>query len=307
MLGLSIMAAMFVALLALAGVAGAAPSDKDKKAGDQTTSAQRVGTQGVDPTEQEITSDGPITRINISNTLQNDVDYRNVEQTYPDESGTHLAVGDQTFGDRGDSDFTPVSQTPVTGSGTERNPFKIVTRVAAGDTGLTLSQTDTYVEGERSYRTDIKVSNNGVEDVEAILYRFVDCEVGKPEQDVPDGGIDDGGFGQAYPKTDSAACIEAVGELDENDAFVGEPGNNLLGLRPLSKGSAYQEGRRRLERENDGVIEKVEEQRGFSNTVDKKYVSDNAVGLSWRITVPAGDSVKLSSIMSFAENELTNE
>ena len=71
-----------------------------------------------------------------------------------------------------------MSQEDVTGSGTQKDPFEIVTRLAAGDTGLTLTQTDTYVEGKRSYRTNIKVSNEGTEPVEAILYRYVGCEVG---------------------------------------------------------------------------------------------------------------------------------
>jgi hypothetical protein len=293
LLGLSIMAAMIAALLTLAGVAGATSSDKDEEV--TQGAAQRVGPA---VTEREITSDGPITRINIDNELQNDVDYKDVEQTYPDESATHLAVDDTTYGARGDISFTPVSQERVTGSGTQKNPFEIVTKVAAGDTGLTLTQTDTYVEGKRWYQTNIKVSNEGAEAVEAILYRYVDCEVGVPEQDDPGGGIDDGGFGNAYPKTGSAACLEAVGQE--------EPGNNLLGLRPLSKGSRYQQGERRSLSETDGVIEKVEQQRSFSNTVDKDYVDDTAVVLSWRISVPAGGSVTASSIMGFTENTLTN-
>ena len=294
LLGLSIMAAMIAALLALAGVAGATSSDKDEEA-KQGASAQRVGAA---VTEREITSDGPITRINIDNELQNDVDYKDVEQTYPDESATHLAVDDTTFGARGDISFTPVSQKSVTGSGTQKDPFEIVTKAAAGDTGLILTQTDTYVEGKRWYQTNIKVSNKGAEAVEATLYRYVDCEVGVPEQDDPNGGIDDGGFAKAYPKTDSASCIEAVG--------TEEPGNNLLGLRPLSKGNRYQQGERRSVSETDGVIENVEQQRSFSNTVDKDYVDDTAVGLSWRITVPADGSVTASSIMGFTENALTH-
>lgn len=289
----SALAGMTAALLVVSGVAGAAPDKGDG------VSAQDIGTLA----EQEITSGGPITRINVDDGLQNDVDYRDVEQTYPDESGTHLAVGDQTFGERGDTSFTPVSQTQVTGSGTERKPFKIVTRVAAGDTGITLTQTDTYVKGDRSYNTRIKVSNDGTERVDAILYRFVDCEVGIPEQDTADGGPDDGGFGKAYPKTGSAACVEPVEDASTSSGFA--PGNNLLGLRPLSKGSKYQEGIRRSDSDDgSGVVEKIEEEQPFDNTVDRRYDDDNAVGLDWRVEIPAGGSVPRSSIMSFAGGQL---
>lgn len=280
------------ALMAVSGAAGAEP---DKGGGaDREVAA-------LD--EQAITSDGPITSINVDDTLQNDVDYRNVSQPYPDESGTHLAVGDVTFGDNGDTSFTPVSQSDITGKGTKAKPFKIVTKVAAGDTGITLTQTDTYVEGDRSYDTRIKVKNVGDEAANVILYRFVDCEVGNPEQVGPEDGPDDGGFGRAYPKTDSAACIESVEDASTDSGFA--PGNNLLGLRPLSGGSKYQQGERRSASETEGVIEKVEDQRGFDNSVGRKYDDDNAVGLSWRVKVPAGDSVNRSSIMAFAEGELT--
>lgn len=300
--GLSVMAAMIAALLALAGGAGAAPSGKDDEGagGEAAGSEQGVGILA----EQEISSAGPITRINVDDNLQNDVDYNNVEQTFPDESATHLKVGDDVFGERGFSDFTPVDQT-LTGSGTDQDPFEIVTTVAAGDTGLTLTQTDTYVEGERSYLTNIEVENNGATDARVILYRYVDCEVGVPEQEDNVGGVDDGGFGAQYPETGAAACIEAIGTLDQDGNFTGEPGNNLLGLRPLSKGSDFQEGERRSESGTDGVIEKVEDGKPFDKTVDENYVDDNVVGLNWDIIVPAGGSVTLSSLMGFKEEELT--
>lgn len=289
----TVLAGVFGALMAVSGAAGAEPDKGGDAGGDVVALA-----------EQAITSDGPITNINVDDNLQNDVDYRNVSQTYPDESATNLAVGDQTFGENGSTDFTPVSQSDVTGKGTEAKPFKIVTKVAAGDTGITLTQTDTYVEGDRSYDTRIKVKNVGDEAANVILYRFVDCEVGNPEQDSDEGGPDDGGFGKAYPKTDSAACIEPVEDASTDSGFA--PGNNLLGLRPLSGGSKYEQGERRSDsNDGSGVVEKVGEQRGFDNSVLRKYDDDNAVGLSWRVKVPAGDSVNRSSIMAFAEGELT--
>ena len=55
--------------------------------------------------------------------------------------------------------YTPVSQTGPTGTGTNADPFKIVTVADAGATGIRLTQTDTYTTGLESFRTDVVVSN----------------------------------------------------------------------------------------------------------------------------------------------------
>src|SRR4051794_2848494 len=71
--------------------------------------------------------------------------------------------------------FTPVSQTGVTGNGSSGDPFKIVTVVAAAATGLRITETDTYVAGQESYRTDVTVANTGASNQSVILYRAADC------------------------------------------------------------------------------------------------------------------------------------
>src|SRR5205807_73253 len=95
--------------------------------------------------------------------------------TDPGSCGTFLAAGGDAYGSRVSTSFTPVSQSGVTGSGTTGNPFRVVTVVAAGTTGLTVAQTDTYVAGQESYRTDMTVSNSTGAPIDAALYHAGDC------------------------------------------------------------------------------------------------------------------------------------
>src|SRR5436190_2423903 len=111
-------------------------------------------------------SGGPLTHIYLNDNLGCQADHTGDTRseffggTNPGSCGTYLSVGGTSFGPR-TTGFTPVSQSGVTGSGTSGNPFKVVTVVGAGTTGLGITQTDTYVVGQESYRTDITVSNAG--------------------------------------------------------------------------------------------------------------------------------------------------
>src|SRR5215211_2216068 len=135
--------------------------------------------------EQVITSDGPLTSIAIGNDLTCQVDhegngvggefYDGDTSALETDCGTLLAVGDTTFG-KYYEEFTLVSQSDVVGRGTNLSPFKVTTVVDAGDTGLRIKQTDSYVVGEDFYTTKVSVTNRGTsrqEDV--VLYKFADC------------------------------------------------------------------------------------------------------------------------------------
>src|SRR5438093_12080127 len=58
--------------------------------------------------------------------------------------------------------FTPISQVGPTGTGTSLDPFKIVTVAGLGVSGLTITQTDLYIVGQESYRTDVQISNSNL-------------------------------------------------------------------------------------------------------------------------------------------------
>src|SRR5262249_52197752 len=119
-----------------------------------------------------ITSAGPLTNITISTDLNCAVNHTgdSAGEFFGNTAcGTLVASGGVLYGPANipaggsaspRTPWTAVSQTAVTGNGSSGNPFKIVT-VVTGGTALRVTETDTYVIGEESYRTDTTVQNTG--------------------------------------------------------------------------------------------------------------------------------------------------
>src|ERR1051325_10838994 len=132
---------------------------------------------------KDIASSGPLTHVYLGNELSCQVAHTGdtdlelyPPDTIPGDCGTLLvdtradrlyapdfdAHGTTATGSLGSyTVFTPVSQTPVTGSGTNQDPYKVVTVANAGSSGLVLTETDTYVVGQESYTTSVSVDNTG--------------------------------------------------------------------------------------------------------------------------------------------------
>ena len=73
-----------------------------------------------------------------------------------DGSGTSTVYGPASIpAGNSPGGFVPVSQN-ASGSGTSGDPFRIITIVDVGTTGLEITETDTYVVGQESYRTDVR-------------------------------------------------------------------------------------------------------------------------------------------------------
>src|SRR5262245_28251384 len=120
---------------------------------------------------QTITSTaGPLTSVFIGNegsTQIAHVDDATYEfypyDTVPGDSGTLIWMNGELFAPdfnaRGSASgsigtftaFTPVSQTGELPVGTSTNTFQIITIYAAGATGLVITQTDIYRDGQESY------------------------------------------------------------------------------------------------------------------------------------------------------------
>ena len=145
---------------------------------------------------QQISSPGPISDIWVGNELSCQVKLTQDQvysyfppSTAPGDCGTFLqvtpnpAVYAPAFGDHDGTaasngvwtDWSPVSQTPVTGTGTATDPYTVTTSADAGATGLRVSERYTYVSGQRSYNVDITVTNNNPGSRTVRLYHAVDC------------------------------------------------------------------------------------------------------------------------------------
>lgn len=222
----------------------------------------------------DINSSGPLTDIWESDALQCQVVYQGQGgqfysgQDSPASCTTELRTGGTSYGLLG-THFTPVSQSAVTGSGTNADPYRTVTSADAGSTGLNVTQTDTYIVGQEGYRIDMTVSNSGSSDATAILYHAADCYVAG----------NDRGYGYVDSAHGAAAC--AVNLNNDPPGLIQE-------MYPISAGSHYREGH------FSNVYSFLTAGTEFDDTCDCSTYEDNGVGLSWAITVPAGGSVTRS-------------
>jgi hypothetical protein len=222
----------------------------------------------------DISSQGPLTRIIVSPDLTCQVAHAADEEfeLFGGESGscgTFLAFGGNVFGPSFLSGttvaYTPVSQTPLTGSGSQGDPLRVTTVVEATGTGVMIEQVDTYVAGSQAYRTDVQITNGTSNQLTGLLYRYGDCYL--QNQDTGFGRVDNG----------APACIvdPAVGQRIEQ-------------WTPITAGSNYFEG---YYGEGYSLIS---QQVLFPSRCDCDELVDNGAGLSWPVSLAPGQSTTFS-------------
>ncbi len=163
--------------------------------------------------------------------------------------------------------LTPVSQSG-SGTGTVSDPYKLITVADAGITGVRLTQTDTYVVGQESYRTDVAISNNAAAAKTYRLYRAFDCF--RADSDI--------GYGTASTASGTVGCVST--------ANIPSP---LLQISPITQGSAFYEA------SYSQVWAKIGAQQAFDNTCRCNESIDNGAGLSWSSSINAGATTTVSS------------
>jgi lysophospholipase L1-like esterase len=245
--------------------------------------------------EQEISSAGPLTAIGAGADLScqvafagdSSLEFYGADED-PADCGTMLSVDGQLYApDFASHDytatanlgsyipFTPVSQTGVTGSGTAADPYQITTTVTAGSTGLNLLQTDSYVTGQPSFSTTVAITNSSGAAQSVILYRAGDCYVANS----------DSSQGSYDSATGSIACFDPAT-------------NRLEQWVPHTPGSSY------LETGYSSVWSAISASAPLPDTCDCSTFQDTGAGLSWSLTVPAGQSANVSSALNFGTTKL---
>jgi hypothetical protein len=221
--------------------------------------------------QRVINSAGPLTSIYLNDDLacqarhSGDTSNEFFGGTDPGSCGTFIRAGGVTYGPSvgpSPTAYTLVSQSPVTGTGTAANPFKVVTVVNAGSTGLRLTQTDTYVVGLEAYRTDITVRNTSSSPVTAELYHAADCYLQN----------DDDGFGWRDPATGGIFCTKNANN---------SPPARILGFDPISGGNSFQEDY------YGSIWDVVDTGTPFGNFCACTTLQDNGAGVSWSLNLPA--------------------
>jgi len=165
----------------------------------------------------------------------------------------------------------PISQVGPTGTGTALDPFKIVTVAGLGVSGLTITQTDSYVVGQESYRTDVQISNSNLTPRSVRLYAAGDCYLQSSDY--------------GYGRVDGSA-IACTATSDQ--------ASRIEQLFPLTSGSSYMEAVYNI------MWARIGAQLAGPNTCDCATFEDNAILLSWDVTVPAAGSATVSHLTTFS-------
>lgn len=252
--------------------------------GTDFSGSAKVSITVADDTGAAIVSAGPLSKVQISPTLNCSVD--RVGETFgafdqDTACGTLVVVGGTLYGPAvlpGAPAFaalTPVNQSAVTGDGSMANPFKLVTTVNVGATGVQLIQTDTYVSGQESYRTDVQVKNNATPRTVA-LYRAGDCRLGEivdfehPEVAWGTGSQEPAGSG-------AIACTK---------------GSRLQQFLPITDGSTSYEA------QYDQVWTAVSGKAPLPNTCRCGETIDNGAALRWDVALAASQTKTVSSLFT---------
>jgi hypothetical protein len=230
---------------------------------------------------QEIRSPGPISNLWVGNDLscqakltQDEVYSYYPPAVAPGDCGTFVQVdpGPAVYAPDFDAHdgtaaanpvwtpWTPVSQTPVAGSGTASDPYTVTTSADAGTSGIRVSERYTYVSGQRSYNVDITVTNDNAGSRTVRLYHAIDCYLAGS----------DIGYGHFDPATGGVFCTETPNN---------SPAGRVLGFTPTSGSTRYIESFfATVWDETDGT--------DYPNTVEPDVFQDNGIGLQWTLTVP---------------------
>ena len=134
--------------------------------------------------------------------------------------------------------------------------------------------------GQESYRTDVTVVNNGASAASPIVYRGGDCYLQNS----------DNGFGSVGNPAGAVACVAAA---DPNDPSAG-PGTRIEQWVPLTAGSHYYQA------DYSSVWNAMDAQTDFPDTCECATFQDNGAGLSWALSIPAGQSRTVSHLTNFS-------
>ena len=236
-----------------------------------------------------IVSPGPLTKITTSPLLNCAVDHAGDTsgEWYGETAcGTFVAVGGALFGPAsvpagsgatgatGYQAYTAVSQNGPTGTGSAGSPYVLTTVVDLGGVGLRLTQTDSYVVGQESYRTDVSLTSTDNAPHTAIVYRAGDCYL----QD------SDEGVGQVFSGS-APSCKAEPSSADPN---------RIEGFFPLTGGSHY------MEASFSQVWSAVGAKTQLPDTCRCAELIDNGSGVSWPAAVAATGSTTIASLTVFS-------
>src|SRR5215469_15739696 len=161
--------------------------------------------------------------------------------------------------------YAKLSQSAVTGSGTVASPFKIVTEVRA-DTRATVTQTDSYVNGNDYYSTSLTVTNITANALSGTLYMAGNCSVSGNTN----------GYGVVNGTSPACAATQAANSR----------GTTLI---PLTSGNTYEYNT------STNITARLDTRSPLQNTCNScNTLIDNDIAISWPVSVGSGQSQTFS-------------
>ena len=243
----------------------------------------------------DIASAGPLTHVWLGNELScqvQHIDDGEVHEFFPDDTipgdcGTFIALEGvlyaPDFSAHGTTStdsigartvFTPISQTPVTGSGTTADPFKVITVVGVAETGLVIQQTDTYVVGQDYYTTEVMINNDGTGTASGVLYRAGDAFLATSD------------FGYGFTEVFGGNRNAVACSVNENNM----PPAKIEEWIPITGGNNY------FQDDYDTVWGEIGSQAPLPDTCACTDFLDNGGGISWNFSISAGGSATYSHV-----------
>jgi hypothetical protein len=165
--------------------------------------------------------------------------------------------------------WTPVSMSAVTGDGSALNPFTLTVVVQAGTTGVTLSATYTYFNGDPFFR--IAKTFTSANPAALSVYAGADIFLGGSDSGIP--------------------FLESTSTSPGGQNCGGVPSNTIL-LIPTTPADHYNA------LYYSSVWSEIGQQGDLSDTVGSGCI-DNGAGLQWKRTLNAGASTTITSAVSF--------
>ncbi|MCK6546657.1 MYXO-CTERM sorting domain-containing protein [Myxococcota bacterium] len=218
-------------------------------------------------------------------------------QVYPPDSrpgdyGTMIAIGGLVHGPNFDANeegsatgsmsgeanyryYVAGMQTGVLGTGTPLDPFQVITTYSATVASIDVVETTSYVVGQESFLTTVRLTNTGTAARSGHLYRAADCYLG---------GSDSG-----YGFYDGASGAIACSQNPDNS-----PQGRIEQWLPITPGSNY------FQSGYSTVWSQIALGGPFPDTCECQVQIDNGAGLSWPFTIAPGASTTIAHLTTFS-------
>ena len=254
----------------------------------------------------DINSAGPLTDIWVGNELSCQIAHTgdSSEEFFPaiagpGDCGTFLDTGGTLYGPDFENHaagtavyasvtpFTPGVapnvQSGVTGAGTTTSPYQLTTPVSAGTTGITVTEVDSYVVGNEFYRIDVTVKNTSHAAITGFLYHAGDCFLQGSDE----------GYGSVDLSSGAPGCT-----ANPNNSPPGE----IEEFSPITEPSHYLESSfEDSQNPEDNIWSAVASGTDLPDTCDCTTSEDNAEGINWDVSLPAGGSATYSMLADFSD------